>query len=207
MFGAMLTAWMLSACATVEQTESSQDTKRMKDTSPSLTPGYMLDVRVMVAGEDEIVEEGIRIQESGHVTLPLIGSVQAAGRSLQEFQSWLTQEYNQSYFIDPIVSVGISVGDNDSTFPWGYVTVLGRVETPGQIRIPPTRDLTITQAIREAGGFIKYAKESRIEITRQEKDGTTKRIMFDMREMARSSGEANLRLQPGDVIYVPEVIF
>lgn len=198
---------LLPSCRTASQAAADQPPPSVADQSPRLVPGYMLDVRVMVAGKDEIKETGIRIQESGLVTLPLLGSIRAAGLTLHEFQTWLTKEYNTNFFIDPIVSAGISTDDNDNAFPWGYVTVLGRVKEPGRIRIPPTRDLTIMQAIQEAGGFIQYAKDSGIEITRQEKDGTSTRLTFDMRKMAKSADDADIRLEHGDVVYVPEVIF
>jgi polysaccharide export outer membrane protein len=197
----------VAGCSSTRQVEPEPELIVPIDHSPVLAPGYLMDIRVMVAGNDEVKEKGVRIQESGQITLPLLGSVKAAGMTLDAFQNWLTEAYNENYFIDPIVSAGISIEDNSSAFPWGYVTVLGRVESPGRIRIPPTRDLTIMQAIQEAGGFIKYAKESGIEITRQEEDGGTKRMTFDVRKMAKSSDEADIRLEHGDVIYVPEVIF
>lgn len=197
----------LHSCTTTRHADTDQPTPVAVDQSPLLAPGYMLDVRVMVAGNDEIKETGIRIQESGQVTLPLLGSIQAAGMTLHEFQTWLTKAYNTGFFIDPIVSAGISIDDNASAFPWGYVTVLGRVKEPGRIRIPPTRDLTIMRAIQEAGGFIQYAKDSGIEITRQEKDGTSRRMTFDIRKMAKSSDEADIRLEHGDVVFIPEVLF
>lgn len=198
---------LLPSCRTARKTDTDQPPPVVVDHSPLLAPGYMLDLRVMVAGNDEIKEKGIRIQESGQITLPLLGAISVAGLTLHEFQILLTQQYNASYFIDPIVSAGISIDDNTSAFPWGHVTVLGRVQTPGRVRIPPTRDLTIMQAIQESGGFIKYAREGGIEITRLEKDGTSRRITFDMRKMARSSDEADIRLEHGDVVYVPEVLF
>jgi len=198
---------LLPSCRSARPTDTDPPAPESVDQSPLLAPGYMLDVRVMVAGNDEINEKGIRIQESGQVTLPLLGTVQAAGMTLDAFKTFLTDEYNANYFINPIVSAGISIDDNSSAYPWGYVTVLGRVKDPGRVRIPPTRDLTIMQALQEAGGFIKYAKEGAIEITRQEKDGTSRRITFDMRKMAKSSDEADTRLEHGDVVYVPEVIF
>lgn len=198
---------LLPSCRSARPTDTGEAPLGVQDQSPLLAPGYKLDVRVMVAGNDEINEKGIRVQESGEVTLPLLGAVQAAGLTLDAFKTVLTQAYNANYFINPIVSAGISMDDNASAFPWGYVTVLGRVKTPGRVRIPPTRDLTIMQALQEAGGFIKYAREGGIEITRQEKDGTTSRMTFDMRKMAKSSNEADIRLEHGDVVFVPEVIF
>lgn len=204
--GAALLA-LLPSCRTARQGEADQPPPAVVDQSPLLAPGYMLDVRVMVAGNNEVNEKGIRIQENGEVTLPLLGSVHAAGMTLNEFRTWLTEDYNASYFVDPIVFANISIDDNASAFPWGHVTVLGRVKKPGRVRIPPTRDLTIMQAIQEAGGFEKYAKESGIEITRQDKDGTSKRVTFDMHKMAKSSDDADIRLEHGDVINVPEVLF
>jgi|APSaa5957512622_1039677.scaffolds.fasta_scaffold09602_5 protein involved in polysaccharide export with SLBB domain len=204
MWGLLL---LLPACTSTHQDVPTTAIEIKRNASPLLAVGYMLDVRVMASGVNEINEKGLRIQESGSVTLPLLGEVNAGGLTLGAFKTWLTDEYNAKYLINPIVSVNISVDDNAGAFPWGYVTVLGRIKEPGRVRIPPTRDLTIMQAIQQAGGFIKYAKEGGIEITRQERDGTSTRLTFDMRKMAKSSDEADIKLEHGDVVYVPEVIF
>jgi protein involved in polysaccharide export with SLBB domain len=203
----LLALLLLPACSSMRDPLPADDIPEISDASPALRPGYLLDVRVRVSGVDEVKEKGLRVQEDGTLTLPFLGAVNCGGMTLGGFKSWLTTEYDSKYFINPIVSVSISIDDNSSTFPWGYVTVLGKVAEPGRIRIPPTRNLTVMQSIRQAGGFIKYAKQNGIEITRTEKDGQTTRIMFNVRKVAGSAGEEDIELSHGDVVYIPEVIF
>ncbi len=198
---------LFQACSTPPVADTARVPYAVQGGSPLLAPGYLLDVRVMVSGVNEINEKSLRIQTDGSVNLPFLGAVNAAEMTLDGFQSWLTAQFNARYFINPVVSVNISAADNASAFPWGFVTVLGRVKDPGRVRIPPTQDLTVMQAIQEAGGFIKYARERGIEITRLDKDGASVRMIFDVRQLARSSGETDIPLKHGDIVFVPEVIF
>ncbi len=183
---------------------ASGESKEM-DMSPALVPGYVLNVSVMVAGEKEVDAKNKRIQANGTIELPLLGSVRAAGKTRQEFEDHIQGLYNKSYFVDPRVSVDFVLDDTD-VYPWGYITVLGQVKKPGRVRIPPTRDLTITQAIQKAGGLEKYAKEGAIRITRERDSGPT-RLTVDFGKIAAGGGKEDIVLKHGDVVYVPEVVF
>lgn len=198
---------LFSACAAAPVVDDDTQVVRTLDRSPLLQPGYLLHVRVTVAGKSEINEQNLRIQENGTIILPFLGAVTAAGMTIEQFKAWLTEELDTHYFIHPVVSVTIPLDDRDGTYPWGFVTVLGRVKQPGRVRIPPTRDLTVMQAIRQAGGFEKYARETAIEITRAEPDGSTSKQTFNFRRMTGSSGENDIPLEHGDVVFVPEVLF
>lgn len=174
--------------------------------SPVLLPGYMISITVLVAGEPEIQIDRKRIQADGRVELPLLGAVPAGKKTLKEFEIELRNRYNESYFINPQVIVDFVIGEDSDAFPWGYVTVLGKVKKPGRVRIPPTRDLTLTQAIQKVGGLDDYAKEKAVQITRSAPyDSET--FTVNLNKIPDSGGEDDLLLRPGDVIYIPEVVF
>jgi polysaccharide export outer membrane protein len=176
--------------------------------SPVLSDGYVLSVKVMVAGEKEVDVKGCRVREDGTLDLPLLGAVNARGKTLKELNDYLREEYGRRFFVNPRVTVSFDLAGEVDMYPWGYVTVLGRVKKPGSVRIPATRDLTITQCIQKAGGFIEYAKKSAIRITRRDPEtGKNKKITVDFKHMAESAGEKDLLLKPGDTVYVPEVLF
>ncbi len=173
---------------------------------PVLRTGMLLDITVLVAGEKEIEEASKRIETDGTVSLPLVGRFPAADKTLGEFQESLQQRYNSQFFVNPQVVVDFSREGEEYASPWGYVTILGAVKTPGRISIPPTQDLVVSQAIQAAGGCTDVAKLTRIRIARSAEDGarTTFRVnLHDVGEMTQD----DLVLEPGDVVFVPEAIF
>ena len=195
---------LLASCSTppVKKVEQSVTV------SPVLSDGYVLTVSVMVAGAKEVDIKGARIREDGLLDLPLLGPVKARGLTLKEFNDYLKREYGRRFFVDPRVTVSFDLSGETDMYPWGYVTVLGRVNDPGRVRIPATRDLTITQCIQKTGGFIKYAKKSSILITRRDPEtGKAKEFSVDFKRMAGSKDDKDLLLKSGDVVYVPEVLF
>lgn len=199
----------MASCATMQVPEPFDDQLNAADLSgsPSLVPGYLLNVSVVVAGKKEVDNEKERIAADGTIDLPFLGVVMASGKTIKELENHLRILYNESYFVNPRVSVDFVLGEDGDTYPWGYVTVMGRVKKPGRVRIPPTRDLTLMQAIQKVGGLDEFAKENSIQITRNNSDGDAKKFTMDLKQIPATAGREDLRLLHGDVIYVPEVIF
>ena len=173
-----------------------------------MSPGLVVTVSVLVSGKKEIDEPAKRISNSGEISLPLIGNVQASGLSLDELVAKLTTLYND-YFVQPQVVIEFVKDQNsDMVSPWGYVTVLGRVKNPGRVSIPPTQDMTISGAIQKAGGLDTSAKDSAIKITRQLPDGKSVQYEVDLRSVgSRGRVHDDLILKPGDVVFVSEMMF
>jgi protein involved in polysaccharide export with SLBB domain len=181
---------------------------RPKITQARIRPGLVVNVTVLVAGKKEIEEIGKRVPDSGALTLPLLGSLRVDDLALDTLSSQLTTAY-QVYFVNPQVIVEFVRDDNrEGLSPWGSVTVLGRVKKPGRISIPATRDLTLSGAIQQAGGFDTSAKDTAIRVTRRKPGGTVQTREINLRSVgAKGDVERDVVLQPDDVVFVPELIF
>lgn len=173
-----------------------------------LRPGLLLNVRVLVAGQKEVEEANKRIQNDGTLSLPLVGLVHAGGKTLPAFRDDLFRLYDSGFFVNPQVIVEFAAEQAaDGLFPWGYVTVLGRVKQPGRVSIPPTKDISVSRAIQLAGGFDTSARATSIRVTR-EKDGKQQLFSVDLKDVgARGNAKADMVLMPNDIVYVPEEIF
>ena len=81
------------------------------------------------------------------------------------------------------------------------IQVFGEVRTPGPLVLPPTKIVTISQAVALAGGFTKAAKESDVTLIRGKE-----MIRVDMRGLYESAENAvrDMELRNGDIIYVRE---
>ena len=92
--------------------------------------------------------------------------------------------------------------------PWGFVTVLGRVEKPGRIALPATRDMTVSGAIQKAGGFATSAKDNGILVTRLLPNGKTEARTINMRAVGTAGRlQEDIILEANDVVFVPEAMF
>lgn len=174
----------------------------------TLRPGLVVNVAVVVAGKKQIEEVGRRVSENGALTLPLLGALSVDGETLDSFTTRLTGLYRE-FFVDPQVIVEFVRNDQTAGIsPWGYVTVLGQVKRPGRVDIPPTRDLTVSLAIQQAGGFDVSAKVTAIAVTRRTADGQNLTSQINLREIGeRGQVDKDIVLLPDDVVYVPELIF
>lgn len=98
-----------------------------------------------------------RIKEDGNITLPLIGSVKAEGKSDGELQKAIQELYVPKYYVRLTVNV-------KALTPEQLYSVLGEVRAPGpKAYVPGT---TLTKAIGSAGGFTDFANKKSVTLTR-----------------------------------------
>ncbi|MDD5706088.1 MAG: polysaccharide biosynthesis/export family protein [Kiritimatiellae bacterium] len=170
---------------------------------PVLRPGLVVKIAVMVGEKQEIPEARAQISDKGDITLPLVGKVACDGMTLPDLKAKLTRLYD-GYMRNPEVSVEFHYDDRSDS-PWGKVLVQGRVKGEGWVNMPPTRDMTVSRAIQLAGGFDTSAKKHSILVTRHLPDGKTKQFRVDLMAVGKHGDIDNdIKLEPGDVIYVPE---
>lgn len=173
-----------------------------------LRPGLMISMVVLVSGQKEIDEPAKRISEGGTIVLPLLGEMSVVDLSLEELQAKLTDRYRK-YFMKPQVMLDFARDTGiDGVSPWGFVTVLGRVKTPGRVPMPATRDMTVSSAIQKAGGFAPSAKESAILVTRALSNGGTESRTINLKAVGTAGKlDEDIILDPNDVVFVPEAMF
>jgi len=85
------------------------------------------------------------------------------------------------------------------------VYVNGEVKAPGAVKY--TGDLTVLKALTQVGGLTPLAAAGRVDILRGNVE-KKERIRVDVDKMMRSPDEyQDLRLQPNDIIFVPQRLF
>ena len=83
------------------------------------------------------------------------------------------------------------------------VFVMGRVTRPGAVKAKLSEGMTLLQAIADAGGLAEGAKESSITITRKDKAGKEQKIKVNLKDIIKGK-KKDIKLQEGDVVFVPE---
>ena len=135
------------------------------------------------------------VRSDGRISLPLVGEVQATGRTPLKLEKDITDKL-QSFLTQPEVTV-IVEQINSQKF-----NILGRVAKPGSY--PLSNPTTVLDAIAVAGGCREFAKQKAIYILRVAPDGSETRIPFNYQDVIRGKNVSqNIKLQPHDTIVVP----
>lgn len=173
---------------------------------PRIGPGMALVVQVGSA-TTPIKDMSVMVDQNGDITLPYLlqEPVACDGLGLDALKQKLVKAYSL-YIRQPQVTVTFGPYDQRSgVSPWGTVTVMGEVGTPGPVNMPPTMDLTVTKVLQVAGGVKPFADKSRIKVTRCDKDGQQTTTIVDLKEIGEQGRfDKDMVLKAGDVIYVPE---
>lgn len=153
-----------------------------------LKPGDKIEIRVWK--EPDLSGERL-VRKDGYVTLPLIGDVQAAGKTTSEFSELVRTELKK-YIEYPEVSVALL--STQAT----RVYVMGEVNAPGEYEL--NEGARVIQAITKAGGFTEWAKKSKLILIRRMQG---KEMRFKVNYDAIVSGKdskQNVILKDGDII-------
>lgn len=183
------------------------------DSSGSSSSLYLLSsfdkVSISVYGQQDL-SSSQRISDEGAVSVPLLGDILVAGNTVSQAQKLIEKAFiEQLYLVNPVVTISID------EFSPKVVTVLGEVEKPGSIEIPPGRNnLPIQVLIAEAGGFSGAAQKTEVHVNReslQEDASKKKTIIVDISAMLEMSGDGLVNnvffVQPGDIVFVPRRLF
>jgi len=88
------------------------------------------------------------------------------------------------------------------------VYLLGEVPNPGAVPITAGPDATVARMILARGGATEFAYPQSVQIIRRAPDGSKKTLEVDVQQILdRGNFEADVPLQDGDVIIVPEKTF
>jgi len=160
-----------------------------------LKPSDVISVQVY---QEPDLEKEVRIEGDGSVALALIGKVKVAGMTVAESQSLITDLYNRDFIVDPQVSVLVT------QFSPKVVHILGSVNQPGVVEIPPDRELSLTEAIAGVRGVSRLGNPRKIVIKRINEDGRAQQMVVDFSDIITDENSRDIMLQEGDTIWVPE---
>ncbi len=169
-----------------------------------IQPGDSLQIEVL---EDQSLNRSVLVLPDGNISLPLIGTVRAAGMSLSDLRAKLVAAYQPNFASKPnvYVTVGALSTATATTSAGGSVYIMGAVNNPGKYTV--SSGTTLLQFLAESGGFTRFAATKRIQLRRTDRK-TGKTTVYRLNYKAIEDGTAHdapsIRLRSGDVIVVPE---
>ena len=136
-----------------------------------------------------------RIGPEGAITMPIIGQVQASGKTAAELEAELEVLYAKE-LQDPELFVNLAGSAN-------VIYVTGSVARPGRVTLD--RPLTALEAILEAGGFTPDANLKKVTVIRYEGlDNTTYEL--DLAPVYTGGPVSPFYLKPRDAVHVPKKV-
>jgi protein involved in polysaccharide export with SLBB domain len=198
-----LLLWALTGCLTprtgqpeapLPAPEDVESAERASAQASTLGSGDLVEVRVF---QEPDLSGVFRIDQDGRVDYPLCGKVRLGGLPPGGAADALRTCLSEGYLRHPQVSVLVKEYNSKKIF------VFGEVEKPGTF--PYEQDMSIIQAITLAGGFSKTAAENATHVTRLI-DGREQRVRVPVKDIAVGQAQ-NFRLQPGDIVFVPQSFF
>ncbi len=113
---------------------------------------------VDVFGVEELTDRELVVDGAGRISIPLAGSIAAAGNTPEELATLITTRLRESYMRNPLVSVNVKEAVSQ------FVTVDGQVTLPGNY--PVLGDMTLMRAVASAQGLAEFAKQDDVVVLR-----------------------------------------
>jgi polysaccharide export outer membrane protein len=145
----------------------------------------------------------VQVRPDGRITTPLITDMPAVGKTPTMLAEDIKLQLSQ-FIQEPIVSV--IVNSFAGTFSQ-QVRIVGATEKPASI--PYRANMTLLDAMIAVGGLSEFAAGNRAKLVRFDKiSGRQQEYAIKLGDLIkRGDSRANVLLQPGDVIIIPESMF
>ncbi|HEV2864886.1 MAG TPA: XrtA/PEP-CTERM system exopolysaccharide export protein [Allosphingosinicella sp.] len=199
-------AVMASGCATTGRTGQTLPAAGFVDTAQQVSENYIIgaldEITVFVWRNPELGAR-VQVRPDGRITTPLISDLVAVGKTPAELSEDIRRVLAQ-YIQDPLVSV--MVDRPQGTFSQ-QIRIVGATERPAAL--PYRANMTLLDAMIAVGGLSEFAAGDRARLVRYDRE-TGQQRQYDLRIaslLRRGDVRANVRLEPGDVIIIPESMF
>jgi polysaccharide export outer membrane protein len=158
--------------------------------------GYLLgphdSITVIVYGQNEFNVQ-TRIKPDGSIVMPLIGKVQAQGKTVITLADEITRKLTTGNFLrDPIVNVEIN------EYTSRFARVAGKVGTPGLI--PIDRSYRVLNVLLRAG----WVRDGGADYVLLRRADDNKEVRISTEDLARGGPQSDLIVQAGDTLYVAD---
>lgn len=161
--------------------------------APGGTEAYILgpgDVLEIVVVGDADLSRAVPIKPDGSIDLPLVGLITAAGKTTSQLAAELVKRYS-AYVKFASVTVAVRGFRED------HISILGQVNRPGEYALKP--GVSIFDLLASAGGPTVRGNLAKVSIIRGADP-----INLNLFQALAAGENPDMKLMPGDVVYVPE---
>lgn len=171
---------------------------------PQEPPIYLIgpgDSLLITVWREADLSTAATVRPDGRISIPLVEDVMAAGKTPPDLADAIAERLSQ-YLQNPKVTVTVASGLGDLS---QQIRIVGDTAQPSAI--PYRSGMTLLDAVIATGGLSRQADGNGTVVVRQT-DGLTREIPVRLADLVRQGdASANIALQPGDVIVIPEGFF
>jgi polysaccharide biosynthesis/export protein len=181
-----------------------------------IQPGDVLQMEVL---EDPSLNRSLMVLPDGTISLPLVGSVRASGKSVEAMKGAISAALSPNFATAPTVylSVGqlnpVTSAVNNAAAqaaaanyqPYNTVSIYAMGEFNTQGKVDVKSGTTLLQFLAETGGLSRFAATKRIQLRRpNRKTGTETVYNYNYKAVQAGASAPVIVLRDGDVIVAPE---
>jgi len=209
-------ALIAAVCACTARAQTDQDEQKNREPSPAaavartssmdvldnkrpLAPGDEISFRIVEERDSPII---LPVTVTGEVEVPMIGRVNATGKTCRELAFGIKEALEKNYFQQATV---IIAQEGFGELATGRIFIFGQVGRQGVLEVKPDEEMTLGQAILLSGGFGDFADKRKVRIIRKRAGKEPEKITVDLKDVLEKGRiEKDIKLEPGDYIFVPE---
>jgi polysaccharide export outer membrane protein len=197
--------WMLLTCAGFSLAAVVASAQAPSGSAPNATAaaGIVLADYVIGVGDrlgimfwreqDKALSSEVVVRPDGKISVPMLNDISAAGLRPEQLAA-AVQAAAGKYIRDAQTTVIVREIHSRRVF------VIGEVANPGPVDVGA--EMSVLQALAEAGGLLEHAKKTDVVVVRKE-NGRETRFKFNYKDVVRGKNiDQNIRLVPGDTILV-----
>jgi polysaccharide export outer membrane protein len=167
------------------------------DDTTLLRVGDIVSYRVL---EDEEAPVSLTVNDSGQIQVPYLGSFTVINKTPRMVAAEIRQALEGSVYRKATVLLSLETKSGRSP---GRVFITGEVNHQISVELRPNQEMTVMQAIVEAGGFTDFANKRKVRIIRKAVGVSKPTVVDAVRIINEGRSDLDIVLQPGDVILVP----
>lgn len=197
---AAMIALALAACGGGGGTAVLADNSEERDTGETYVIGAGDGLQVFVWGHDDLTAS-VSVRPDGNISTPLVEDIRAAGRTPTEL-SRAVEEVLSEYIRSPTVTIIVQrfVGEYDR-----QIRVVGQAAEPQSLSF--RSGMTLLDVMIAVGGLSEFASGNKGKIVRKQ-NGEELVLNVRIKDLLNKGDmEQNVRMQPGDVLIIPESVF
>ncbi len=171
--------------------------KSVEDTTYQIWPGDSLQIFVWQNPE---LSMSVLVRPDGLISMPLVEEMDVAGKN----PSVVAREIEQmlhSYIKKPLVTIIVT---NFSENPHQSIRILGAAVKPTEMRYQ--KNMNVLDVVIYMGGLSEFAAGNRASLVRRVCN-ENKTYPLKLEDLVKGDVNANVDLQPGDIIVIPESFF
>lgn len=147
------------------------------------------------------LSKSVPVRPDGRITAPLIEDIEASGRTPTELARQIEQALDE-YVRDPIVTVTVNGFSGEY---YEQIRVVGEAAQP--LALPYSKNMTVLDVVIAAGGLTEFAAGNKSSIVRRSGSAPAQyQVRLD--DLIKDGDiSANVIMEPGDVLIIPEAWF